>query len=264
MEKEELKMVQIILERMGLDPGPVDGIMGPGTRTALEKVPGFSSDWTINRRAVGVIQMAAEQRGIDGGAVDGYWGPQTQFAYGCLVEMVVQGQEPEPWRPEDRAPANPRDWPSQAEEAELIRFFGNPGDHLIQVDLPYPHRIAWNTDQVVNRITCHEKVGPSLVKILGQVREHYHMEGILALGLDLWGGCYNKRRMRGGRRWSMHAWGIAMDYDPARNQLKWGSDRAVFARSEYRQWWRFWEAEGWVSLGRARNFDWMHVQAARL
>ena len=25
-----------------------------------------------------------------------------------------------------------------------------------------------------------------------------------------------------------------------------------------------WEEEGWISLGRARDFDWMHVQAARL
>ncbi|MCF8078467.1 MAG: hypothetical protein K9K88_04215 [Desulfobacterales bacterium] len=46
--------------------------------------------------------------------------------------------------------------------------------------------------------------------------------------------------------------------------LKWGRDRAHFARTEYDAWWRLWEEEGWVSLGRQRNFDWMHVQAAQL
>jgi hypothetical protein len=55
-----------------------------------------------------------------------------------------------------------------------------------------------------------------------------------------------------------------MDWDPERNQLKWGRDRASLDASVYDFWWRTWEAEGWVSLGRSRNFDWMHVQAARL
>lgn len=51
---------------------------------------------------------------------------------------------------------------------------------------------------------------------------------------------------------------------PDRNQLKMGRDRAVFARPDYDVWWRCWEEEGWTSLGRTRNYDWMHVQAARL
>ena len=82
--------------------------------------------------------------------------------------------------------------------------------------------------------------------------------------LDLWGGCLNVRKMRGGSRYSMHSWGIAIDYDPGKNRLKWGRDRAAFAKPEYDTWWRLWEEEGWVSLGRTRNFDWMHVQAAKL
>ena len=40
--------------------------------------------------------------------------------------------------------------------------------------------------------------------------------------------------------------------------------RFAFARPEYNMWWKLWEEEGWVSLERQRNFDWMHVQAARL
>jgi len=83
------------------------------------------------------------------------------------------------------------------------------------------------------------------------------------LKLDLWGGCLNVRRMRGGRKYSTHSWGIAVDYDPLHNRLKWGRDKALFARPEYNKWWEFWEKEGWVSLGRTRNFDWMHIQAAK-
>ncbi|MCH7410937.1 hypothetical protein MM239_16125 [Belliella sp. DSM 111904] len=62
----------------------------------------------------------------------------------------------------------------------------------------------------------------------------------------------------------MHSWGIAIDFDPSNNQLKWGRDMATFAGPEYHAWWDIWESEGWVSLGRLRNFDWMHVQAASL
>ena len=100
--------------------------------------------------------------------------------------------------------------------------------------------------------------------MLVRVLDHYGPERIRELGLDLFGGCLNVRRMRGGSAWSVHAWGAALDFDPERNQLRWGRARARFARPEYEKWWALWEAEGFLSLGRARDFDWMHVQAARL
>jgi hypothetical protein len=28
----------------------------------------------------------------------------------------------------------------------------------------------------------------------------------------------------------------------------------AFAQPEYDAWWRFWEEEGWVSLGRTKNY----------
>lgn len=59
-------------------------------------------------------------------------------------------------------------------------------------------------------------------------------------------------------------WAVPGLRDPERNRLKWGRDRASLARPEYDPWWRCWEEEDWVSLGRARNFDWMHVQAAKV
>ncbi len=97
-------------------------------------------------------------------------------------------------------------------------------------------------------------------------REEVHdiVEGVIAWACDQFGGSLNVRRIRGGKSWSMHSWGIAIDFDPANNQLRWGRDRARFAKPEYEAFWAAWEEEGWVSLGRTRNFDWMHVQAARL
>jgi hypothetical protein len=125
-------------------------------------------------------------------------------------------------------------------------------------------RIAWNLRQKVNSTLCHEQVADSAARVFNRVLDHYGEVKIVDLHLDLFGGCYNKRPIRGGSRWSLHSWGIAFDFDPSRNRLRWGRDRAAFAKPEYKAWWQIWEEEGWLSLGRERNFDWMHVQTAKL
>jgi hypothetical protein len=125
-------------------------------------------------------------------------------------------------------------------------------------------RIAWDKRQTVKRITIHSKCAESAGRVLQKAFDHYGMEKLKDLGLDLFGGCYNNRPMRGGTQLSMHAYACAIDFDPERNQLKWSKKQARLAKADCIKWWEFWEAEGWVSLGRARDFDWMHVQAARL
>ncbi|MCF6341525.1 MAG: hypothetical protein L3J31_01800 [Bacteroidales bacterium] len=170
---------------------------------------------------------------------------------------------PLPWRDElPAASANPHNWPLE-NDASLLQFYGEVGKNQIRLTLPYPHRLSWDKRKVVRSIYCHEKVKDSLQTVLSNVLSHYGMEEIKRLRLDIWGGCLNVRKKRGGSTWSTHSWGIAMDYDPENNALRQGRDRAWFAHPEYDKWWEFWEQQGWVSLGRARNYDWMHVQAAR-
>ncbi len=264
MTKKTIKFVQAQLNARGLDAGPEDGLLGPRTVAALDRIEEIPAGWSKRRQAVGFIQWLAKANDIETGELDGYWGPQTRFAFDTLYARLVEGREPSIWRPEDLPDENPNEWPRQTPEDNLERFFGAVGQNQTKLDLPYPHRLAWKKTTVVNRFTCHEKVHDSLKRVLVRVRDHYGMEAIRELRLDLWGGCLNVRKMRGGSRYSMHSWGIALDYDPDRNQLKWGRDRAAFAQPEYDPWWRFWEEEGWVSLGRQRNFDWMHIQAAKL
>ncbi len=117
---------------------------------------------------------------------------------------------------------------------------------------------------MIHGFACHERVHDSLYRVLDRVLDHYGLEEIQRLRLDLWGGCLNVRKKRGGTTSSMHSWGIAVDYDPLRNKLPWGRTRAAFAKPDYDRWWQLWEEEGWVSLGRTRNFDWMHIQASKL
>lgn len=153
------------------------------------------------------------------------------------------------------------EWPRQSGCAQ---FYGRPGTGHALLALPYPMRIAWDKGKTIQKISIHSKCAESAGRVLQRVLDHYGMAKIGELGLDLFGGCFNNRSMRGGSALSMHAYACAIDFDPERNQLKWGRDRARLAKPDCAKFWDFWEAEGWVSLGRARNFDWMHVQAARL
>lgn len=147
--------------------------------------------------------------------------------------------------------------------AEIIKKYGQPGDtgNFTSIDLPYPMRIAWDTSVVVNKITVHKLEAARLRSIFVEILQVYGLEKIKALGIDLFGGCYNFRKMRGGNDWSTHSWAAAIDLDPARNPLKATSKTARFARPEYKPMIDIFYKHGWYSLGREKNYDYMHYQA---
>jgi hypothetical protein len=227
--------------------------------------------WTAARRTVAAGQLLCRMDGIDPGEIDGLRGPHTEHAFAVYDARKAKGGAPDPaveaWRDGggDRSvPAGPAAstiWPRQK---EVPAFFGPVGTGQVRLDFPYPMRIAWDVRQTVTGTSCHAKVRDAFGRLFGKTLAHYGRETIVALGLDLFGGCLNVRRMRGGSAWSMHAWGIAIDLDPARNQLRWGRDRAELAKPAYGPFWSFVAAEGLISLGQARDYDWMHIQAARL
>lgn len=263
-DKEMIKIIQRQLNRRQNQTLAADGDAGPKTMAALALVSTIPSTWEKERKLIGYIQYVCMLEGVDAGPVDGFWGPQTQYGYEQLKAKLREGRLPEPWRDDEGIGATPttESWPIQTQE-ELVKFYGAVGTNQAKVNVPYPLKIAWAPEKTINRFTCHEKVADSIFRILVRVQDHYG-DQISNLGLDLWGGCLNVRKMRGGSKWSTHSWGIAIDWDPVRNQLRWGKDKANFAKSEYDMWWKLWEEEGWVSLGRARDYDWMHVQAARV
>lgn len=192
-------------------------------------------------------------------SVDGKVGPNT------AAELFPQTVAVVPDRGADLATFAPSpdrgQWPLQR---DCMHFYGGVGLNQTTLVLPFPMRIAWDKNKIINRFSIHEKVHDSAARVFDQIVKEYSPADRAALGIDLFGGCLNVRKMRGGSSYSMHSWGIAIDFDPDRNQLKWGRERARLARPDAEAFWRAWEAEGWVSLGRQSNMDWMHVQAARL
>lgn len=265
MLKPRVVLLQKWLARKGFSKVVADGDPGKITFAAVNALPGMKANFTDEQKLVAALQIIANENRIPAGEVDGFWGPQTAAAVDGLSELLTTGKLPAPWRPdEETVTPNRNQWPRQS-EAELTAFYGPAGpSQLVDVALPYPHKLSWDPAKTVQTIKAHSKVKDSLQRVLTKVLNHYGLAEIKRLRLDVWGGCYNLRPKRGGTSLSTHSWGIAMDYDPDRNPLRWGAEKAAFAGPEYQAWWSFWEEEGWVSLGRARNFDWMHVQAARL
>lgn len=148
---------------------------------------------------------------------------------------------------------------------ECIKKFGKPnekGTYLKTIDLPYPMRIAWDLDTKVKKMRCHKDVADAFLAVFNDILESYGLERIVELGIDLYGGCFSFRKMRGGTSWSKHSWGIAIDLDPARNKLKETSKTARFAREEYQEMIDIFYKHGFISLGREKNYDWMHFEIA--
>ena len=146
---------------------------------------------------------------------------------------------------------------------EATKKYGKPnqeGTYLVSIKLPYPMRLAWDKNTVVKTMRCHKLVADNFTAVFTDLLAHYGLPKIQELGIDLFGGCFNFRKMRGGADYSRHSWGIAIDLDPERNQLKETSKTARFAKPEYNAMIDIFYKHGFISLGREKNYDWMHFQ----
>ena len=147
---------------------------------------------------------------------------------------------------------------------QLIAKYGKPTQdgkpYLVSIALPYPMRLAWDKTQKVNTMLCHKLVAQKFSDAFAEILSVYGLPKIQELGIDLFGGCFNFRQMRGGSDYSRHSWGVAIDLDPERNQLKETSKTARFARPEYKAMIDIFYKHGFVSLGREKNYDWMHFE----
>jgi len=146
---------------------------------------------------------------------------------------------------------------------QAIATYGKPnqqGSYLRTIKLPYPMRLAWDKKTTVNTMRCHKLVADDFSKVFNDLLQYYGYEKIVELGIDLFGGCFNFRAMRGGSDYSRHSWGIAIDIDPGRNQLKESAKTAIFARTEYKPMIDIFYKHGFISLGREKNYDWMHFE----
>ena len=242
----------------------VDGVFGPKSQAAAKQLLGdYAAEWEPARLALAVEQSVMKIVGyLNVGPIDGILGPATRKAR----LHWLRG----PWRNGviDAVPADKRFpelvktiWPKYE---DLSEFFGEPGQNLTTISVPFPLKLSWSTDTVVYKVTCHKLVADSLVRVQRNILATYGYMEIERLRLDVFGGCYAARPMRGANKLSTHAWGIAWDTNPVENALRYNHKQAKLAQPVFNKFWEAWTAEGWLSLGKARDFDWMHTQACQL
>lgn len=246
MYSDRVKNAQRLLRAAAGYRGAIDGKAGHQTAAAALRVQGVDAlaaagGWPLERRVVAAAQLVLERAGHDPGPVDGFWGPSSDAAFDAWRGNAL------PVRGMDKAarfgPAG-----SAACTAGIVR-------------VPWRMVLAWNDAQVITSFRCHELVAPSAQRAFDRIAAAHSLVQIRSLGLNLFGGCFNHRKMRGGTSLSTHAYGIAIDFDPARNRLRWGAGQARLAQPDAGRFWEIWEDEGWTSLGREKGYDWMHVQA---
>jgi hypothetical protein len=147
---------------------------------------------------------------------------------------------------------------------QIINKYGKPtqngSPYLVSIKLPYPMRLAWDKNTKVTTMRCHKLVADKFLAVFNDILKAYGYAKIVELGIDLFGGCFNFRAMRGGSNYSTHSWGISIDLDPERNLLHETKDTARFARPEYKQMLEAFYKNGFIGLGPERNMDWMHFQ----
>lgn len=235
--------LQSRLTAHGYPVGPIDGVIGEKTVKALkafQTVKGLKDTGQADEITVATLRQ-----------------PSSDIPAAVKAAIPNRDETPakEAFQPSRRV------WPRQS---EVPAFYGAVGTNQTSIEVPFDMWLAWSKSTRVRKMTLHKLVADSALKVFENIAKAYSADERKAIGLDLFGGSLNVRKMRGGSSYSMHSWGIAIDFDPERNQLKWGKDKARLAQPDAVPFWVAWESEGWLSLGRAKNFDWMHIQAARL
>lgn len=212
--------------------------------------------WSAERRVVGFMQTTLKPV-LPRIVIDGYYGVDTQYALDLLLKVSLPKRT-------DNVADIPVISPFPSYN-NISKFFGSLEEinsSIVIVNIPYKHILSYNPSIVINRVSCHKKIAELYVNVLEETLKVYGEKDIKALRLDVFGGGFYSpaRRMRGGKLFSTHSWGIAFDYDPDRNTLRMDRNDAEFAKPDYREWLEAWNKVGAVSLGEVKNYDWMHFQ----
>lgn len=142
--------------------------------------------------------------------------------------------------------------------------FGKAGNEGVLVNVPVPENYPLKYDgKRVKTIRIHKLVADRLAAALQDIINHYG-EDIekVAPGACVYDGSYNFRKTTGSSSYSIHSWGLALDFDASKNTMKMSAPKARLSQDIYKPFFDIWEYHGFMSLGRRGDYDWQHIQAA--
>lgn len=278
MRKSDNRALQHSLNQAGLYEGMIDGILGQASLEAATKylanhknlLPEEYTNWPKTRFFTSTYQIILTKEGYDVGPIDGYFGPLTKNAATWFIRKL-EGIEVIDFETLDPTDINPNNFPKET-VAQLNATYGlaqpknNCQAQIIKMPSPWKMRLDWNLSKTREHFWIHKDVAASLKRVLEAIFQHYGLDGIKKHGLDRFSGDYQCRNKRNGSTPSTHAWGIAIDFYGSKNRLAQSTNHSeppTLAHPDLNFFWERWEDEGWYSLGRMEDRDWMHVQAAK-
>jgi len=160
-----------------------------------------------------LIQSGLKSLGYNPGTIDGIEGPNTRRA----VEKFKSDKL--------------GDFSGPPKPNAKTSFYGESGNesNLKRVTLPWRMEIVGMSGQYRTTIRMHRLCADRFIKALKAITNAIGERGIVAYGLDKFGGDYVNRKSRGGSSTSDHAWGIAVDLNPDANgnHTRWTPDKVA-------------------------------------
>lgn len=259
------------LKAAGFYRGDADGDLG---QASMDAVAAFLNNgrvdvpqsWSKARRVLAAKQLVCRNDGIEAGKVDGLMGPQTEFAFEVYAHRRGTGPSPViPARNIDPPAAEPASapaiWPRQS---EVEAFYGAVGANQVKLALPFPLKLAWDPSKSVNSITLHQKVHDSAKRCFDRIGDSYDAAARKATGIGFlrrFAQCPQDAR-RGPLVHALLGHRHRLRPGPQQPALQ---PRQFAARSARLRDLLAHLGRGRLGLlGRAKDYDWMHVQAARL
>lgn len=143
--------------------------------------------------------------------------------------------------------------------------FGKAGDESNLVNVPVPSNYPLKYEgKRVKTIRFHKLGADRLAAALNDIINHYGEDiETVAPGACVYDGSYNFRKTTGTSSYSIHSWGIAIDFDASKNTMKMAAPQARLSQPVYKPFLDILEHHGFASLGRRGNYDWQHVQMCK-
>lgn len=180
-----------------------------------------------------------------GAEPDGFWGPKSVTA----CQKYLKGILEESYR------ESAEDAPPASDDKSMVAHYGDPGDEKNLIYIPTTDLGLQYDGKPVKMIRIHKKAARSLYRALEEV-SNSESKWVL----KEYAGCYNNRKMRGGRRPSKHAWGVAIDLCPDENMLNEHWPTSAIMPFEVME---IFAKHGWMSAGAFWSRDAMHFERTR-